>query len=188
MSAEDGELDRLHVDPVMRPEVSRAFLANAQLMRELAVRPGGGPGPLVAARLREQVLTTLLLAQPHSWTDVLLGGRERPSASKVREAANLMVDRAGEPLTVEAIAREVGLSVRALHMGFRREFDVAPSRYLQQVRLDRAHADLRSAEPGVRVADVARWWGFGNLGRFASAYRARFGVTPGETLRARRMR
>jgi AraC-like DNA-binding protein len=35
----------------------------------------------------------------------------------------------------------------------------------------------------VTVAAVAHRWGFAHLGRFAYAYRARFGVSPSETLR-----
>jgi transcriptional regulator GlxA family with amidase domain len=58
--------------------------------------------------------------------------------------------------------------------------------YLQHVRLVRAHETLRRADPQrVTVASVAHRWGFAHLGRFASAYRSRFGTSPSETLRGR---
>ena len=53
-------------------------------------------------------------------------------------------------------------------------------RYLRQVRLDRAHDDLTQAHGS--VADIAYHWGFTNLGRFARAYRDRFGEFPAATL------
>jgi len=63
--------------------------------------------------------------------------------------------------------------------------------YLRQVRLRRADADLRAAAgagvgAGRSVASIASRWGFTNFGRFAAAYRARYGRTPSETLREAR--
>jgi transcriptional regulator GlxA family with amidase domain len=56
--------------------------------------------------------------------------------------------------------------------------------YLQQVRLGRAHDALSHADPSLNtVASVAHRWGFAHLGRFATAYRTRFGQSPSETLR-----
>ncbi len=41
-----------------------------------------------------------------------------------------------------------------------------------------------SRQGGITVADVAfRWGGFGHPGRFAAAFRKRYGVTPTEVLR-----
>jgi transcriptional regulator GlxA family with amidase domain len=56
--------------------------------------------------------------------------------------------------------------------------------YLRQIRLTRAHEELRQARPGrTTVALVAHRWGFSHLGRFAAAYRERYGVAPSGTLR-----
>jgi transcriptional regulator GlxA family with amidase domain len=74
--------------------------------------------------------------------------------------------------------------VRSLQEGFRRHLGSAPMAYLQQERLVRAHQTLRQADPVcVTVSAVAHRWGFAHLGRFASAYRTRFGEPPSETLR-----
>jgi transcriptional regulator GlxA family with amidase domain len=76
------------------------------------------------------------------------------------------------------------MSVRSLQDGFRRYVGCAPMAYLQQVRLGRVHEALRQSDrQRVTVASVAHQWGFAHLGRFASAYRARFGASPSETLR-----
>jgi transcriptional regulator GlxA family with amidase domain len=57
-------------------------------------------------------------------------------------------------------------------------------RYLRDVRLNRVHAELRSADPrSASVSQIATRWGFLYLGRFAAAYRDKFGRRPSETLR-----
>jgi len=49
----------------------------------------------------------------------------------------------------------------------------------------RANEALRRSDPArVTVSAVAHRWGFAHLGRFASAYRARFGESPSVTLRS----
>ena len=59
-------------------------------------------------------------------------------------------------------------------------YGTTPSRLLREIRLDRARALLRSgAVPSVSAAATSA--GFTHLGRFAAAYRARFGELPSTT-------
>jgi AraC-like DNA-binding protein len=180
-----GEVDELTFDPVLdSATVTPATLSQARLLGTLVgTAQDREVNPLAAAQLREQVLGTLLLGQPNSWSRVLRSGaRWPPARSAIRDAAEYIRLHAHEPLTVEGIARAAALSVRALQAGFRREFGLSPKQYLQQTRLDRAHDELAAVGPGVRVIDVAHRWGFTNAGRFAAAYRRRFAVTPSATL------
>ena len=56
--------------------------------------------------------------------------------------------------------------------------------YLRRVRLDAAHSELLTADPGqVTVTSVAYQWGFASTSRFAAQYRAVYGVLPSHTLR-----
>jgi transcriptional regulator GlxA family with amidase domain len=56
--------------------------------------------------------------------------------------------------------------------------------YLRRVRLHHAHMDLQAADPARRsVSDVALYWGFTHLGRFAASYRERYERPPSSTLR-----
>jgi transcriptional regulator GlxA family with amidase domain len=176
----------LRFDPAMdAPQITATALGQARMMQDLLASDGPeAVNPLAAAALREQVMFTLLLGQSNSLTPAL---RRRPGPARrstVGDAAELMRVRADEPLTIEEVARAVGLSVRALHAGFRRELDRSPKQYLQQIRLERAHAALVAAEPGAgpRVIDVAYRWGFSHPGRFATAYRATYGEPPAATL------
>ena len=54
---------------------------------------------------------------------------------------------------------------------------------VRRERLQRVHRDLLTAAAGDRVTDAAMRWGFFHLGRFSSAYAARFGELPSETRR-----
>lgn len=175
----------LRFNPVMDPPETMAVLGQARLMQRVVADAGSAAmNPLVTAQLREQVMSTLLLGQPNNWTPALHHRPEPASRTTISEAADLMRTHADEPLTVEGVARSVGLSVRALHAGFRRELNQSPKQHLQRIRLERARADLVAAEAGsgVRVIDVAHRWGFSHPGRFATTYRHLYGEAPAVTL------
>jgi AraC family ethanolamine operon transcriptional activator len=82
------------------------------------------------------------------------------------------------------------VSERTLEYAFREQISLAPARYLRLRRLNGVRRDLRAVRPGdAKVTEVAMRWGFWQLGRFASEYRAVFGELPSETraaLRAQR--
>jgi len=183
---DEPEEPDLQFDPAMdTPDITAAALGQARLMQHLLADAGPeAVNPLVAAQLREQIMCTLLLGQPNSWSPALRRRPGAPHRSIVADAAALMRSRPDEPLTIEGVARTVGLSVRSLHAGFRRELDRSPKQYLQHVRLERAYADLVAAEPGsgIRVIDIAHRWGFSHPGRFATTYRRHYGEAPAATL------
>jgi transcriptional regulator GlxA family with amidase domain len=105
--------------------------------------------------------------------------RPRP----VHRAITVMEADPARPFTVDDLAEAAGVSVRSLQQAFRRYTGRTPTEYLRDLRLTRAHRDLIEADPGVAtVAGVAQRWGLTHLGRFAAAYRARFGVNPSTTL------
>lgn len=165
---------------------SRSWLGIVDLLRREVDNPGGMLGqPLVVKQLESLLTSQLLLAQPHNFSTAL--HREeapRVAPPAVRRAMEIIECHAAEPLTVEDVAEAVGVSVRALQEGFRRHVGTTPVSYLREVRLDRVRAELKAAAPGtVTVTDVAYRWGFFHPGRFAIAYRERFGEHPSRTLR-----
>lgn len=140
--------------------------------------------PLLASRLTSTLMSGLLLAADHAERDALVAPPPSMRPQAIQRAVRIIEDRAHEPLTVPAIAEEAGCSVRALQAGFRRHMDTTPHGYLERVRMDRVHTELRLGTPETAtVARVASRWGFGHLGRFAAAYRALYGVPPSATLR-----
>lgn len=142
--------------------------------------------PLVTEPFEEMLLRGLLLATDHPYRDRLTTpGGPYPAPRAIRQAIELLRSRPEQPITIARLAEIAGVSERALQAGFQRYVGISPTTYLRQVRLDRAHEELRQADPArTTVADVAHSWGFTHLGRFAGSYRARYGVSPSQTLQA----
>jgi transcriptional regulator GlxA family with amidase domain len=142
--------------------------------------------PLLAGQLWQAVLSGLLVATADRYRE---DRAQREPASRpraVKRAIDAMEAEPDRPFTAVSLAAIAGASVRTLQAGFRQHVGMPPMAYLRRLRLARAHADLRAAEPGEEtVASVAHRWGFAHLGRFAAAYRAEYGRPPADTLHER---
>jgi AraC-like DNA-binding protein len=114
------------------------------------------------------------------------GASASAGGSRVRAAEQIMRARGDEPLAISEIAEELGVGVRSLQLAFLEHRGLSPRAVLTGIRLERAREALLSAKPDRSVTDVALACGFSHLGRFAAAYRARFGEAPRETLARRR--
>ena len=177
----DTELD------LTTPE-ARSWLATVEMLRSDLDGPAGLRHPVLQAQAENLVMSQLLAALPHSSSEEL-ADRHAPGAAVVprviRRAEQLIADHAREPLTVEDVAEAVGLSVRSLQEGFRRHLDTTPTARLREARLEGARAELADMDPTrATVSRIAADWGFHHLGRFAVAYRARWGESPSDTLRS----
>lgn len=141
--------------------------------------------PMVARPLQEALLTGLLLATGHRYRDELDRPQPVLRPGPVKRAVEAIHDMPQHPFTVRELAIVAGVSVRRLQEAFQQYVGMSPLAYLTDVRLTRAHDELRRSAPGeVNVSEVAHRWSFDHLGRFASRYRARFGEFPSQTLRS----
>lgn len=141
------------------------------------------PGSLLGRQIESALMTGLLEAHRHNFSQALTDIRHRDLAPRiVRQAENFMREHIDQPLAIEGVAQALGVSARTLQHAFRRFRNTTPMAFLRTARLERAHADLQAARPGTSVTEVAMRWGFGHFGRFAGTYRARFGCTPRQTL------
>jgi AraC family transcriptional regulator len=104
--------------------------------------------------------------------------RERPDpgGTAIRRALDRIAADLDAPLTVDALAADAGMSRFAFHRAFQRATGESPYRYLIARRLDAAAHLLRTTRQS--VLEIALQCGFMDPGRFARAFRARFGVTP----------
>ena len=162
-----------------------AWMHTVELVEREASRPNGLTRfPLAAVHLESLVIDGLLLAQPHNYSDALAAGATPRRPRAVRKALELIQEQPDRPWSTAGLAARVGVSARTLQEGFASTIGVPPMMHLRAIRLDRIHAELSTAEPGsVNVGTVAARWGFVHGGRFAAAYRRRFGCTPAETAR-----
>lgn len=143
--------------------------------------------PIIAAELFDLGVRTLLtcFAEPGSG-DSEVDVRSAPSA--VRRAISYLEEHAATAVTVPEVAAAARVSVRSLQAMFRRHLGVSPIEHLHAIRLESARRELLSSggADGGTVRRVAERWGFGNSGRFARLYAARFHERPSDTLRGGR--
>ncbi|MDR7275897.1 AraC family transcriptional regulator [Catenuloplanes atrovinosus] len=167
------------------PAANRIWLATHARLAGLLDTPAEGvPALLLSAAIDIAAAAALSVFPNATMTVDYVAGPGRVAPATVRRAVAYIDEHAAEPVTSEDIAAAAGVSVRAVQAGFRRHLDITPMGYLRRVRLERAHRDLRAADPttGATVAAVARGWGFTDLSRFAADYRAAFGRLPRHTL------
>jgi transcriptional regulator GlxA family with amidase domain len=107
--------------------------------------------------------------------------RARHSAITARAQA-LMEAALDEPVPVEALARHLGLGVRALQQQFRARLGTTPQAHYLDLRL--GEADRLVTQTGRSLLDVALATGFTSQASFARAYRRRFGTSARDRRRA----
>ncbi len=112
---------------------------------------------------------------------VALGRRDRHDPRLI-EAIRIMENCIDRPVTVAAIAKRVGISVRSLEAVFAKDMKQTPGTYFLALRLTIARrlvADTRAP-----LADVAARTGFTSAAAFSRAYRRAFSTSPSAHRRA----
>jgi AraC-like DNA-binding protein len=133
--------------------------------------------PIVTEPLTQALIGGLLMISDHPYSDALRQPATSCRPRHVKIAIDAMHERPEDPHTTASLAQLAGVGVRNLQAGFRRHLGIAPMAYLRQLRLSRAHDDLRTGRAGT-IGEAARRWGFAHLGRFAADYRAKYGELP----------
>jgi AraC-like DNA-binding protein len=176
--------DALRFAPALDPRGILGAVTTAQTALA-AAGPEGLP-PLVTEELERSIVAALLLGQPHTYTSALADPPSLPAPRVVAAALERAAATPAEPPTVGELAEAAGVSERTLHEAFRRRLGTSPAAYVRDLRLQAAREALLAADAATTtVARVALEHGFAHAGRFAIAYRERFGERPGTTLRRR---
>ena len=111
-------------------------------------------------------------------------GDERESTVRVRakvvgRARGYIEAKLSQTIRMADVCRHAGASLRNLERFFAIELQMTPSRYIQARRLHEARRELLDPRLAHRaIGTIAYDAGFTHLGRFAGAFRARFGETP----------
>lgn len=167
-------------NPTGSPALLRSTMNG--FVRDLALTKLALENPLLRAAQFEMLVATTIATLP------VIASRATPEGSgprpvAVRRAMAFIDDHAHLAITVSDVAAAVGLSVRGLQSAFRAATGTTPNGYLRSVRMAAAHDELSASTPErATVAGIAARWGYGNAGRFAGEYRARYGETPFSTL------
>ncbi|MDX2204571.1 MAG: AraC family transcriptional regulator [Hyphomicrobiaceae bacterium] len=148
-----------------------------------------GIAPAIFERELVQTIQVALVTEvPHNFSRLLSEPLGQIPRSKVQRAEAFIEANWDQPLSIEAVAREAGCSVRSLFKAFQSERDYTPIIFLRRKRLERAHGMLLDPRSDTSVAAVAAACGFSNAGHFARYYRKQYGVLPSLTLRIGRGR
>lgn len=176
-----GDSIPTHRDPLPRPTESDAVLTqywahvSAHVRFVLDTHPVGSSDDVraVASAYLESAATVVPAALRRELD-------EHGAPRTVRRAVAYIQANLLDHLTAVEVATAAGSSPRALQLAFRRALDLTPMEYVRDARLSGAHAQLL-VDSRTSVGQIASKWGFSNQGRFAAAYRERYGETPTQT-------
>ncbi len=155
------------------PSAHLCSLAEAMLAPEAA--------PPLARRLRTESHALAMLAEalPRFDTPAPSGLVSATMRRQMQRARERIEAGLAEPLSIAALARELGLSSRGLQRHFHAVHGVPVARFLRDQRLQ--HARRLLEREGMGVAQVAYAVGYASPANFATAYRRRFGVSPSQS-------
>lgn len=113
--------------------------------------------------------------------------KSRQSADRapkfIRDILKFIDKNWNKPIYLEEIARQHGVSPRAVQRYFAANGMKPLTKYVKQLRLRHAHQALSAPKARTSVTGVALHCGFQNPGHFSRDYREEFGELPSETLR-----
>jgi AraC-like DNA-binding protein len=103
----------------------------------------------------------------------------------IRRFEEFLAENSDRPLHLAEICAATGVSERILRICCEEHLGMGPIRYLWLRRIHLARRALICADPAkTTVTEVATQFGFWELGRFATSYRALFGESPSVSLHA----
>lgn len=102
----------------------------------------------------------------------------RRHSAKLRELKDYLLALEGRLPTLEQIAKDFGLSAKQLNTEFTAEFGQSIFAFVTAHRLDLAHAALQNSNVPMKV--VAVRLGYSHVNHFITAFRKKFGYTPGK--------
>ena len=99
-------------------------------------------------------------------------------AGNLEEVARYMEEHLDEPLSIPQLSRRAFLSPTAFKAAFRQRYGLAVHAWLRQRRMERAAQLLRGSS--LTVLEVAQTVGYSSGSQFSTAFRERYGTSPGK--------
>ncbi|MGA7264023.1 MAG: helix-turn-helix transcriptional regulator [Stellaceae bacterium] len=176
------------------PSAARSWRSRSAAGRELCQLHGAGtrmaesrPETLIGAEAAHGLEQQLI----HALVECLSTGPAYETAPATLRHQDIVVRFEGllqaqpeRDLRIGEICAALGVSERTLRSVCAEHLGVSPTSYLRLRRMSLVYRALWRGDPdAASVSEVARRYGFRNLGRFAASYRALFGELPSATLR-----
>lgn len=153
--------------------------ATDMMLADIATRHGG---PL-ATRVAEQLI--------HDRARVMAGGQRRSLVERLGShdpvlvrAVALMESHIEAPLSLTAIAQQIGRSPRRVQAVFAHHLGCSPGAWYRKIRLEQAHALISASERS--ITDIAMACGFVSVAVFSRAFKRQFAIAPSALRGARK--
>jgi AraC family transcriptional regulator, ethanolamine operon transcriptional activator len=152
-----------------------------EVLRGLEADPGALMFEASRRNLREALFTVLGdTLVPDGQADAVTPRQQRRQ-DVVRRVRELVTEQPQDFLGVERLCEVLHITRRTLQNCFQDSLGISPASYLRLVRLNAVRRELRNADAGQTIGDVAARWGFWHMGHFSQDYKALFGETPSTT-------
>jgi AraC family transcriptional regulator len=128
---------------------------------------------------RAQVLETMaeFFFERRDDTELFCDRQKRLARERTERVVALLQNNLVEPMSLEAIGREVGCSPFHLSRTFSREIGMSIPQYLRKLRMERAAELLRGGK--YNVTEAALEVGYSSLSHFSQAFCQTMGCCPG---------
>ncbi len=100
---------------------------------------------------------------------------------RVRNGMEWLRTNAERDISMDMLARHMGMSLSTMHSWFRSVTSMTPLQFQKQMRLQKARTLLLAES--TEVSSVARSVGYRSASQFSSDYRLMFGLTPSQDMR-----
>ncbi len=158
------------VEPPLLDAVAR-FVALLDSSRDIA--------PLAPLVLREITYRVLTGPQGSRLRQIAAAGAP---AQRITRAIRWLKDHYADPLRVEALARQVGMSPSAFHLHFKSVTGLSPLQYQKRLRLQEARRLMLGERRD--AAEAAFRVGYESASQFSREYRRLFGAPPRQDVAA----
>lgn len=129
-----------------------------------------------------EVASAFIYDEAHTSTDAQMLvslGHLNTFEPRVASAIRIMEAHIDEPKSINAIAREMKLSVRMLENLFMSALKISPGKYYRNLRLQVARR--LTVDTNLSAQEIAIRTGFNSLSAFSRSYKASFGKSPMQT-------
>ena len=155
--------------------------ALASLWREANETLSGSASLAAEAELLPNLAAALVLLLADSQEDVF--SSQLHVHRGVERAKDYIHSRLASTIRLEDVCRHAGMGMRSLQYHFAHQYQITPTRYILQHRMNLARRRLATACPAeTTVTQVALGCGLNHLGRFSTQYRQLFAEPAHKTL------
>lgn len=166
-----------------QPSVRRLLILHRAICDLASVSPETMTHPEVARATEDSLFRAMVACLDDGRHEAAPSGMHGTSAAIMRRFERVLEANPDRPLYLTEICAAVGTPAWVLRATCQEQLGMSPYRYLILRRMHLAQRALLRADPArTTVTRVANAYGFGELGRFAVAYRKLFGEPPSKTL------